>query len=261
MRLLILSDLHREFWTRHQLVFDTTSNAPDAVILAGDIDVSGVRAVQWAADAFRGIPVIYVHGNHEGYGHNLDNEIENIRAASAATENVKFLNCDEYRIGNVRFLGATFWTDFKLFGAEQRYFAMAQAQSVMTDYRRIRLANKGYRKLRASDTAQFHETHKAWLSAKLAEPHAGPNIVVTHMAPSMRSVPEQYAHDLVSSAYASNADELAAKADLWVHGHTHSSMDYWIGACRVVCNPFGYMSKAGEAENLAFNPGFTIDIS
>jgi len=49
MRLLILSDLHREFWTR-QIVFDTSTGKPDAVILAGDIDTSGVRAVQWAAE-------------------------------------------------------------------------------------------------------------------------------------------------------------------------------------------------------------------
>jgi hypothetical protein len=27
---------------------------------------------------------------------------------------------------------------------------------------------------------------------------------------------------------------------LWVHGHTHSSCDYVLGAARVVSNPFGY---------------------
>jgi len=27
---------------------------------------------------------------------------------------------------------------------------------------------------------------------------------------------------------------------LWVHGHTHDSVDYHLGATRVLCNPLGY---------------------
>jgi len=260
MRLLILSDLHREFWNEHQVSFDLATSKPDAVVLAGDIDTSGVRSVQWAETAFEGIPVIYVHGNHEGYGHNLDSEIEKIRAASAATANVKFLNCDECIIGNVRFLGAALWTDFKLFGDDRRYFAMTRAEEVMSDYRRIRLASKSYGRLRAKDTALFHEKHKSWIASRLADPHEGKTVVVTHMAPSMRSVPSQYANDLTSSAYASNLDEIVAKADLWVHGHMHESFDYQIGACRVVCNPFGYMSKNGSHENEGFRPDCIVEI-
>jgi Icc-related predicted phosphoesterase len=260
MRILVLSDLHREFWKKHQVTFAHTESRPDVVVLAGDIDTSGVRAVQWAAEAFCGTPVIYVHGNHEGYGHNLDDEMEKIKAAGAATDNVKFLDCDEYVVGNVRFLGAALWTDFKLFGDDRRYFAMTKSEEVMTDYRRIRLASKGYGKLRAKDTAYLHEQHRGWIAEKLTEPHAGPTVVVTHMAPSMQSVPSQYARDLTSAAYASNLDEVALKANLWVHGHVHESFDYVIGQCRVVCNPFGYMTKGGEAENESFNAGFVVEI-
>ena len=260
MRLLVLSDLHREFWKKHQVTFAHAESSPDVVILAGDIDTSGVRAVQWAAEAFHGTPVLYVHGNHEGYGHKLDDEIEKIRAAGADTDNVKFLDCDEYVVGNVRFLGAALWTDFKLFGDDRRYFAMTKSEEVMTDYRRIRLASKGYGKLRAKDTVHYHEKHKGWIAEKLAEAHVGPTVVVTHMAPSMRSVPGQYANDLTSAAYASNLDEVASKANLWVHGHVHESFDYRIGQCRVVCNPFGYMAKDGNAENESFNPNFVVDI-
>ncbi|WP_426168527.1 metallophosphoesterase [Pseudoduganella sp. R-34] len=260
MRLLILSDLHREFWNQHQVSFDTTVASPDAVILAGDIDTSGVRAVKWAEDAFKGIPVIYVHGNHEGYGHNLDNEIDKIRAASAATENVIFLDCGMHVIGNVRFLGAALWTDFKLFGDDRRYFAMTRSEEAMSDYKRIRLASKNYGKLRAKDTALFHERQKSWIASKLAEPHDGPTVVVTHMAPSMQSVPSQFANDLTSAAYASNLDQVVEKANIWVHGHMHESFDYTIGACRVVCNPFGYMSKDGSQENEGFNQNFIVEI-
>lgn len=260
MRLLVLSDLHREFWNKHQVKFDVATIAPDVVVLAGDIDTSGPRAVHWATETFAGIPVLYVHGNHEGYGHNIDSELEKIRAASEATDNVKFLNCDEHRIGTVRFLGAALWTDFKLFGEDRRYAAMAQAESTMTDYRRIRLASKRYRRLRAADTALFHESQKAWISEKLAEPYAGATVVITHMAPSMRSVPDQYSGDLTSASYASTMDDLVIRASVWIHGHMHESFDYQIGQCRVVCNPFGYMTKAGAPENENFNSAYVIEI-
>lgn len=52
---------------------------------------------------------------------------------------------------------------------------------------------------------------------------------------------------------------------LWIHGHTHTSCDYWIDhpvghvgsqTTRVVCNPFGY---ARHEENPKFNPGLFIE--
>src|SRR3546814_6556620 len=44
MRLLILSDLHREVWRKHAPTIDPANTAADVVILAGDIDVDA-RAV------------------------------------------------------------------------------------------------------------------------------------------------------------------------------------------------------------------------
>lgn len=152
------------------------------------------------------------------------------------------------------------WTDFHLFGDDTLKAAMREAESFMNDYKRIRLAKKEYRKLPAADTAQFHAAARSWLSKKLDDPFDGKTVVITHMAPSMRSVPEQYATDRISAAYASRLEELAAKADLWVHGHMHESSDYLIGNCRVVCNPCGYMKCGGGTENDDFNPNFIAEI-
>jgi Icc-related predicted phosphoesterase len=180
--------------------------------------------------------------------------------AAQNTENVFFLDSGEALVGSVRFLGTTLWTDFALFGRERQEESMSAAGAAMTDYRRIRLQSAGYRKLRPSDTLLMHEQQKAWLSKKFEEPFSGPTVVVTHMAPSKKSVSSKYEHDLVSAAYASNLDELVPRADLWIHGHMHESFDYRIGKTRVVCNPFGYASKSGDAENSAFNSNFIIDI-
>ena len=264
MRLLILSDLHHELWRDDAPRGDLAISRPDAVILAGDID-TGSRAVAWAATAFAGLPVLYVHGNHEGYGHHLDKVRQELRAACAATPNVHFLDADTHVItdpaGNaVRFLGATLWTDFRLLGDDTRQAAMRDAEAVMNDYKRIRLANMGFRKLRAADTAMFHAQQKAWLARELAQPFEGRTVVISHMAPSLLSVDDAYGSEGCSPAYASRLDDLAAQADLWVHGHLHVSRDYRIGSCRVVANPCGYKTRGGMPQNPQFNPNFIVEL-
>ncbi len=259
MRLLILSDLHHELWREHAPSIDRALSQPDIVILAGDIN-TGAKAVVWAAKTFPGIPVLYVHGNHESYGKNLEDVQADIEDACAVFPTVHFLNCGEYRHGNIRFFGATMWTDFRLFGESTRQTAMRACEKVMVDYKHIRLAKNGYRKLRASDTALFHSIHKSWLLQRLADPFPGATVVITHMAPSMMSVADKYASDQVSAAYASRLDDIAGHADLWVHGHTHDSFDYLIGKCRVVCNPCGYMTRGGGIENARFDPNFVVEI-
>lgn len=259
MRILLLSDLHHEHWRDKAPVIEPSVSRPDIVILAGDID-TGAKGVAWARQVFAGIPVLYVHGNHEAYGRSLDDMQEEIAATCAVTSNVHFLNCGEYIAGPVRFLGATMWTDFCLFGDDTRAAAMREADAVMNDYRKIRLATKGYRKLRSPDTATYHAIHRSWLTKKLNEPFEGTTVVITHMAPSMQSVTAHYADELISAAYASRLDELAQKADLWVHGHMHESFDYALGRCRVVSNPRGYIRRDGSAENEQFDPNFVIEL-
>lgn len=259
MRVLILSDLHHELWREHAPRIDITISRPDVVILAGDID-TGAKAVVWAAQTFPTTPVLYVHGNHESYGKNLEDTHKEIEAACTLAGNIHFLNCGEHVFRNVRFLGATMWTDFRLFGDNERQSAMREAEAVMVDYKRIRLAQKSYRKLRAGDTAQFHSLHKSWLRTKLAEPFPGKTVVITHMAPSMLSVSDRYSSDQISASYASRLDELASQSDIWIHGHMHESFDYRIGKCRVICNPCGYMTRGGGIENAEFDPNFILEL-
>lgn len=259
MRCLILSDLHLEIWRDQSPAFDAAACQADVVVLAGDIH-TGPTAVEWAARQFPRIPVVYVHGNHEGYGYALEAMWREIDEACQQCSNIHFLNCGEFRYGQVRFLGATLWTDFDLFGRDKRMAAMWDANEVMNDYRRIRLEAQDNRRLRADDTALLHREHKAWLQQQLDQPFDGKTVVVTHMAPSMVSVPDRYRDHLVSAAYASRLEDMAMAADVWVHGHTHDSFDYRIGPCRVVCNPRGYTTYSGKPENARFDPNFVIEL-
>lgn len=257
MRLLVLSDLHHELWRKHAPAIDPAGSRPDIVILAGDID-NGTAAVAWAAATFPATPVLYVHGNHEADGQILEEATAAIAEACRRTEQVRLLDCSEYRHGNFRFLGTTLWTDFLLFGEAARQEAMRESEALLSDYKRIRMPDGQL--LRATDTAQLHAEQAAWLRQALAEPFAGQTVVITHMAPSMRSVPEKFSTSLASAAFASPLDDLVAQADLWVHGHTHDSFDYTIGKCRVVCNPCGYMTHGGGTENALFDPLRIIEL-
>jgi hypothetical protein len=80
-------------------------------------------------------------------------------------------------------------------------------------------------------------------------------VVLTHHGPHRLSLAPRFADHWVSTAFINELP--AAFFDvpvLWVHGHTHTSFDYRIGGCRVLCNPRGYArSGAGAAENPRFD--------
>lgn len=44
---------------------------------------------------------------------------------------------------------------------------------------------------------------------------------------------------------------------LWIHGHTHDSVDVKVGATRIVCNPFGYVR---HEENASFRDDAEIEV-
>ena len=267
MRLLALSDLHREVWYRPQTwyegksdpfpTFDLAYSRPDAVLLAGDIDV-GTRAVAWAQEAFAGLPVIYVHGNHEAYGGDVYRLHAELTAAASASANVHFLQRRALVLDDVRVLGASLWTDFNVHGSDRYGAALQDAARYMNDYRRIRVADEADRLLTPEDTARWHGEDLAWLKARLLEPFPGKTVVITHMAPSLRSVPEQFRGSPLSAAFASDLEDLVARVDVWIHGHTHSSADYRIGDARVVVNPLGYPLREDVPENPDFNPNLIV---
>ena len=109
----------------------------------------------------------------------------------------------------------------------------------MNDFRLIKF---GGRLLTPRDTIDFHEAARDWLDAKLAKPHQGPTIVTTHHSPSERSEQARYAGGDLTAAFHSNLEWTIAQyhPDLWIHGHSHWSVDYQIGNTRVFSNQRGY---------------------
>lgn len=263
MKLLLLSDLHREqmryVGLDDPLKFDLAG--VDAVCLAGDIDVSIKRSFEWIARTFGGLPVFYTFGNHEFEGRNWNQVFEQARELEAAHPNIRVMENREVTFEGVRFLGCTLWTNFLLMGRLRRERSMRQARTGMVDFqgailidrRKAGIMGQGEREsgiFRPEDSVRLHRRSVTWLKKRLSTPFDGATVVITHHAPSARSVPPVWIDDDITPAYASNLDDLAEKVTLWHHGHMHSVSDYVAGSARIICNPLGSPRSAwGYAEN------------
>lgn len=204
------------------------------------------------------IPVVYVAGNHEFYRAHINGMNHELRLC-AKTLRIHYLCEDAVVIDGVRFLGTTLWTDFSLYpGREQE--SMAAARQGISDFSWIRTSNGFFM---PEQSVVMHKVARQWLGEQLAKPFDGPTVVVTHHAPSARSISREYADSPLNPAFASELTELAGLADLWIHGHCHTSCDYdWHGT-RVVANPRGYPHQRVRPlqwENTAFNPDFIVEV-
>lgn len=268
MKLHVLSDLHLEFNPRHPPWHPPATGA-DVVVLAGDIH-NGTDGIDWAEQTFAGTPVIYVPGNHEFYGTRHGPALARLKARAAQSANVRVLDEEECVLDGVRFLGATLWTDFALFGESLVEPAMAESLKHVVDYRAIQWGEGT--PLRPAHTLALHRQALRFLEARLEQPSDGPTVVVTHHAPHRESVHPRWASHLSSAAFVSRLDHLLHVPALWIHGHTHDGFDYRAGKTRVVANPMGYrrsnwgVAKDGlesprvSFENPAFDPGRLVEV-
>lgn len=278
MKLLVLSDLHLGFGP-----FRVPDADFDVVILAGDITVPASKVPFWACRETNfgdSTPIVFVPGNHEFYGGVASSTLTSMRQASAGT-NFHTLDCGQVVVGGVRFLGCTLWTDFSVridtpqgprSDAER---SAKEAALVLADFRAIRVTDasggttwegrsrSGRRPFTPEDLMALHREHRAWLSVKLDEPFDGPTVVVTHHAPHRGSLAKQYSADWVSGAFVNELPQDFFKVPVpWIHGHTHTSFDYTVDQCRVVCTPRGYMRGSSQQvpENEQFDPALIIEL-
>ena len=221
----------------------------DLLVLAGDIgrmrsrrDVSTLRYAAQTAQVL-GCPVVVVPGNHEYYRGSFDEE----RAAllAARVDGVTVLDRGEARYptltGTLRVLGATLWTDYAVLGDLAQ--AMRLAREKIEDHRLI--ARRGGAPFLPQDALAEHRLSRAWLAERLAAPHDGPTLVVTHHAPHSAACNPRHGITPLSPAFHSDCDELidaAARAGVhaWIFGHHHWSHELELRGVRLVSAQTGY---------------------
>ena len=258
MKLQILSDLHLE-----TEAFDPQP-APGAelLVLAGDIDCT------WAGlQRFAGwpVPMLMVAGNHEFDGRDLHTAWDALREACAAL-GIRLLQREEVVLSDstgrrVRFLGATRWSDFDLFGEKGR----PKAERAAGYYLKKMGSTLGGRPLDTAALRAEGQACRAWLEQALGLRGAEPvqaTVVITHFAPSLRSADPRYGRQPGTASFCNADDDLIPRADLWIHGHLHCRHDYRVdrpgsAPSRVVCQARGLVRKG---ESAGFDPGRLFEV-
>ncbi len=254
MRIQLISDLHVDVRAGY---VPEVADGVDVVVVAGDV----CEGIQDGMAFLRAhipatVPVVMVAGNHEFYHRAIKDE--RVAAAGWAREhNIRFLDDGAATIDGVRFVGATLWTDFALYGAMSRGHSMTLVGEALADFRCI-LNEEGSKAIFSpKDAAALHRASVAAIGRELETPHDGPAVVVTHHAPHPGSVDPRFAGDVLTPGFVSDLSPFIERHQprFWLHGHVHSSFDYLVGATRVVCNPKGY-----GRENRMFDPALVIDV-
>ncbi|GAA0014939.1 metallophosphoesterase [Bradyrhizobium diazoefficiens] len=275
LRLWVMSDIHLELTRGWDLPAEDARPQFDVLVVAGDLVPRAERGVKWLLEHVNDRPVIYVLGNHEFYGTDVDRTVEKAQAAAAGT-NVRVLQNGIARTGNVTFAGCTLWTDFAINGDARR--SMAIAAERMNDFRKIR-TNRYAERFRPSHALARHKDSRAFLEAELRRPRGDEKfVIVSHHAPipEMSVSPSGSGDDpALDAAFRSDLRALMSPApddgrgelrpaDLWVFGHTHQSFDAVVGgSTRVLSNAKGYGPWPGQQatwDNQNFDEKLVIEI-
>lgn len=211
--------------------------------------------------------VIYVAGNHEYYTTRsmsaqmtmdvLDQMLRNI-----LPDHVRYVGRknETVIIGRYVFLCSTLWANGSPYPQEKEAIV-----SSLNDF--LAIPHFSYDKMREA----FNENVR-WIRDELqhfADSQTYNQLegfpvnlaVITHHAPSLKSVHTRYRKSPINGAFASDLDDMIREypfIDYWVHGHTHDSFHYEINKTEVICNPMGYINWNGTIENESFEPFKTI---
>lgn len=174
----------------------------DIIISAGDMGNSYLQPVLDSE-----LPWLWVDGNHEYYN-NYELGVYVRTLANRITD-----------IDGQVFIGCTLWTD-------------SQMLKLLNDVKFIDF----------DIICKWHQKQVAWLWDMVEKKYTRDAVIITHHAPSFKSVSFQ---DYLTPAFCNNLDQLVKEsgAKLWIHGHTHFSCDYMIRNTRVVSNPVGYKGE------------------
>lgn len=235
--------------------------------MAGDVCVPLNESLKWLSERLSGSRIIYCPGNHDFWRPTKDDRfsyqdmVEHGRDLAEIYGIDLIVEDESVEIAGTRFVGGTLWTSMTLRPPYVNFAgATSEARKRMNDFHRVRYGgNRSKDRLTPEDTVYLHRQTRQRIDAVLAEPFAGPSVVVTHHAPHPSCLPGGDGFDL-AWCYASDMSGLIEerRPDLWIHGHVHGRRDLDVGGTRIVLNARGHVR--GEDFHLQFDPGLVVEV-
>lgn len=251
MKLRIISDLHLDINRDFELK-EMEGEEEQVLLIAGD--VAPLRnSVAWnyvheLSERFK--KIIIIPGNHEYYGDFLNNPSEPAKAnINSLPFNVSFRLTPEKSsllgINKIGIVMGTLWTDYD----NGDPVAIQMIQNSMNDYRAI---YEPHGRSLATPRLIMDEHEKQMRRFRDLMDTTPESFIIgmSHHAPTWESVNEKFVGSPINGAFVTNALSLLADANIWIHGHTHASMDYYsITGTRVICNPVGYRAENSDFDH------------
>ena len=213
----------------------------DVLVLAGDvIPVTDVVAAREVFGLFceKFPTVVFVPGNHELYGTDPASATAVLEVIRLDNPNLRILDPGVAEVEGERIVGAPLW--FPELPGEEPLRAFLSDFSAIRDF-----------------LPWGHAAHDSHLRHLGARQERG-DVVVTHHLPHPACVSPRFRGSALNRFFvAEDASPLVelGGASVWIHGHTHDSVDVRVGETRVVCNPRGYPDERTPR----FDPEFVVE--
>jgi Icc-related predicted phosphoesterase len=250
MKIFLASDLHFEFHNDVDWLPPVPeSDAFDIIVLAGDIGTSsflgaGLRRFR---KKFQDKPIVFVAGNHEHYGKNINRNIMD----GIDIPDLYFLENGRVDLMGYHFLGSTLWSNFDCMGESLRSEAMKLAWKHVVDFISIRTAelseSNGVPKfITAEYMAALYQHARTWLITELKTVDPKQTVVVTHFPPSREFRHKQIPESPMSAYFQANCLDVIEQYQpaAWLYGHNHFSDTRLCGKTQVISNQYGYPSES-----------------
>lgn len=241
MKIYYASDIHSEYFKYVDI--PRPDAEPAVIVLAGDIGVADQAPdyVAAIADAFPSADIIWVAGNHEFYGVNIEAQLQDYRLFAQQHARIHFLENDAVHLRGVTFLGCTLWTDFSVLGERARALCLANNQR-LADFFYIHTRTG---KFTAQDSIARFEQSYQWLDRELAASDAEKTVVITHFPPCREARHGEITEDFLAAYFQANARDLIERYQprYWIYGHNHWSDQFFLGKTQLVSNQFGYAKE------------------
>lgn len=258
MKILVLSDVHTEFWKRGPAQEFTKNYLPlpasyDVVVAAGDIGL-GTNGFEWLENTFpKDKTILYVPGNHEYY-HNdyfvLQDQLT--RLSKLNNSLVTVLNPGRVVINGVQFIGATLWSDLKLKGYMD--YPDYIFERGIADFNVISASKYGS-KMNATLMRAIYNSELNFIKDQLEATSTElmkKTVVITHFVPSQMLIDQKWLHPQFATLNPYFTNDLDHEVfhygfPLCIYGHTHdrNDLEHPTGV-RCVGNPYGYPNENRE---------------